>query len=112
MARCSTWRFTGGSAVDRILPVGRDHSVWKPCFQRVPEAGQWCDDCINALMICPDVEVRRALVEHPPLSTKVLRDLKTDSDYLTQARANERTSERLRERLREHQTADRAPIRS
>lgn len=112
MARCGTWRFLAGAPVDRILPVGGDHRAWKPCFQRVPARGYWCDTCINALLICPEAEVRRALVDYAHLSTDLLTDLKTDSDYLIQARANERLSDRLRERFREQLTHRADPVRS
>lgn len=89
MARCATWRFTEVGDISRILPVGRDHGVWAPCRERVPDRGAWCEDCINAMLLCPEVEVRRALVEHPGLSDRTLNDLTTDPDYITSHRATE-----------------------
>ena len=89
MARCATWRFTDIGELDRILPVGRDHKVWRPCRERVPDKGLWCDDCIAAMILCPEVEVRRAPVEHDGLTDRQLRDLHSDPDYITSARAAE-----------------------
>ena len=94
MARCATWRVTDIGELDRILPVGRDHKVWRPCRVRVTEKGSWCTECVAAMLLCPEVEVRRALVEHPGLTETQLRDLTTDPDYITSARAAERLHER------------------
>jgi hypothetical protein len=94
MARCATWRFTDVGDISRILPVGDDHEVWRPCRNRVDAHGDWCTECVNALLLCPEIEVRRALVEHPSLSLRSLQDLTTDPDYITQKRATERLQER------------------
>ena len=90
MARCATWRFTDVGDVSRILPVGEDHDVWGPCRARVEEPGHWCSECINAMVLCPEQEVRRALVEYEHISALTLQDLSTDSDYITSHRAQER----------------------
>jgi hypothetical protein len=87
MARCATWRFTDVGDLTRILPVGGDHKVWRPCRERVPTKGAWCEDCVTAMILCPELEVRRALVEHPGLDERFLRDLTTDPDYITSRRA-------------------------
>ena len=94
MARCTTWRFTDVGDISRILPVGRDHSVWSPCRERVAARGDWCEKCINAMLLCPEVDVRRSLVEHPGLSDQTLSDLTTDPDYVTSHRATEILRER------------------
>lgn len=94
MPRCATWRFTDAGDITRILPVGADHKVWSPCRERVHTKGQWCDACVNAMLLCPEVDVRRALVEHPGLSDQALRDLTTDADYFTSHRAAETLRER------------------
>lgn len=94
MARCATWRFTDVGDIARILPVGRDHKVWSPCREKVPARGDWCEACVNAMLLCPEQDVRRALVEHPGLSDQTLRDLTTDPDYITSHRAGEILRER------------------
>lgn len=94
MARCATWRFTDAGDITRILPVGGDHKVWSPCRERVATKGDWCDGCITAMLLCPDIDVRRALVEHPGLTDHHLHDLTTDPDYVTSYRATEILRER------------------
>lgn len=94
MARCTTWRFTDVGDISRILPVGHDRKAWAPCRERVAARGAWCEGCINAMLLCPEVEVRRALVEHPGLSDRTLRDLTSDPDYITSHRASELILER------------------
>lgn len=89
MPRCTAWRFLGAPDISQILPVGRDHSVWKPCRNRVADKGAWCEDCVSALLMCPEVEVRRQLVEHEFLTDQQLKFLTTDTDYATQHRATE-----------------------
>lgn len=90
MARCATWRFTDVGDLTRILPVGRDQKVWRPCRTKVAAKGEWCEACVTAMLLCPELEVRRALVEHPGLDQRFLRDLTTDPDYITSSRAAER----------------------
>lgn len=94
MARCTTWRFTDVGDISRILPVGRDHKVWSPCRSKVATKGAWCEECVNAMLLCPEVDVRRVLVEHPGLSDRILNDLTTDPDYITSHRATELLRER------------------
>lgn len=81
--------------MSRILPVGRDHAVWAPCRERVATRGEWCAACINAMLLCPEQDVRRALVEHPGLDNRTLLDLTSDSDYVTSHRATEILRERV-----------------
>lgn len=81
MARCTSWRYTGGQAdTDDILPVGADRAIWRPCRSRVPAGTTRCTDCENALLLCPSVAVRRALVSEDSVSLEVLRTMTTDSN--------------------------------
>lgn len=98
MARCATWRFTDVGDLDRILPVGRDHKVWAPCRSKVPARGAWCDECVTAMILCPEVDVRRALVEHDGLTDQQLRDLHSDPDYITSAAAAAKLQQRAANR--------------
>lgn len=93
-ARCATWRFTDVGDIARILPVGEDHAVWKPCRNRVAVKGAWCDECVTAMLLCPEHEIRRALVEMPDLEERFLRDLSSDPDYITSTRAAQILHER------------------
>lgn len=82
MARCRSWRYVdSGHSGHR---PGECRTCWRPCRDRLTreqvKAGvRRCDDCTEALLFCPDVAVRKALVEEPDLPRDVLVALTTDA---------------------------------
>lgn len=83
MARCKSWRFIGansGSDPADFLPVGRNRAYWAPCHSKVDPGVHRCPACEASLIMCPNVSVRRALVNEEPASLAVLQALVTDSN--------------------------------
>lgn len=81
MSRCKSWRFLGAPEdPERYLPVGKDHSVWRPCHNRVEPGKLRCRECQDALIVCPSVQIRRALANEPGQDVYVLEALSSDPD--------------------------------
>lgn len=77
MARCTSWRYAAGTGHSGHLPGGcRD--CWHPCRERVPRRGDRCAACLQALLICPDHRVRRALLQERDVPIEVLQALAQD----------------------------------
>jgi len=83
MRRCRSWRYHNVEGHTGHLPGGKCRRCWSPCRNRIP-GDEWadgvrrCEDCVEALLHCPEVAVRRALVEEPGQRDDVLRALLTD----------------------------------
>ena len=80
MAVCQSWRYVDTDIdVDSILPVGRDHRVWKLCWNKVGPGVLRCSVCEKALILCPSTAVRKLLAEAKDATPDVLYQLTTDS---------------------------------
>lgn len=83
MARCKSWRFIGaasGADPAAFLPVGGNRAYWATCRNRVAVGTERCDVCETSLIMCPNISVRRALVNEAHPSLNVLQSLTSDSN--------------------------------
>lgn len=83
MTRCRLWRFNGADDLNLILPVGKNHQVWRPCHRRAEAGTSRCRECADSLITCPETRVRRALVREFSGDHYILEALVTDPDPQT-----------------------------
>ena len=80
---CTSWRFVVVAGHDGHDRPGECRECWQTCTT-VLSREEWqagiirCDDCVQSLVHCPLVTVRRALLDEKNLPERVLRVLVTD----------------------------------
>lgn len=95
---CNSWRFVIVSGHDGHDRPGACRDCWKAC-DNVLSRDQWaagirrCDECVQSLVHCPLVSVRRALVDEKNLPEAVLRVLMTDRNGPVSMKALRRLDE-------------------
>lgn len=80
---CRSWRFVTVREHDNHSVPGECRECWVPCTNTLTREEyalgiRRCSECVQALMHCPIVAIRRALLDEPNVSDEILRALRTD----------------------------------
>lgn len=95
---CTSWRFVEVDGHEGHARPSDCPKCWRACGT-VLTREQWaagirrCEQCVQSLVHCPIVAVRRALIEEDGLGEDVLRVLVTDSNGPVSMRARRKLDE-------------------
>ena len=95
---CQSWRFVIVDGHDRHTEPGACRECWRGCTNVIGKE-QWaqgsrrCAECVESLVTCPLVDVRRALVREKALPKSVLQVLQSDPNGTISSKAMRRLEE-------------------